>query len=133
MLSPRNRRLRYLKERSTNAYWLLRQGKFRIFLEMLKMEADLQFSNLRDQVNNYAEGGVQSRLGFDSLVGKKDGASADLPILDSEYIDRRKLRPPSYRPTNLKRADAVAMRANPEAVRGELSRILSSFNVRERG
>lgn len=132
MLSPRNRKLRYLKERSTNAYWLLRQGQFRVFLEMLKREADLQFGVLRDRVNNYAEVGVQSRLGFDPQASAAARAT-DIPGLDSEYIDRRKLRPPSYRPTTYKRVDAVAIHANPELVKGELHKILSSFNVKERG
>lgn len=61
------------------------------------------------------------------------GAPEDLPGFNSQYIDRRKIRPPSYRPTKLKRADTVPMQANPEAVKGELGRILSCSNVRERG
>jgi hypothetical protein len=109
MLSPRNGKLRYLKHRSTNAYRLLRQGRFRVFRDMLKMEFDLQFGVLRDRIK---------------------GSSAELSTLDSEYIDKRKLRPPGYQPTTLKPAAYVAMQADPEAVRQELSRILSSLNVR---
>lgn len=115
MLSRSNRKLRYLKYRSTSAYWLLRQRKFRMLLEMFKREAYFLFEILRKHVIHDSDVVAQSRSG-----------------LDSQYIDRRKLRPPSYRPTTLKCADAVTMQANPEAVKRELGRILSSVHVRER-
>lgn len=132
MLSPGNRKLRYLKDRSVNAYWLLRQGNIRQFLVHLRSEVDLQLQTARNRINSYAEGGVQSQLGYDSReVGA--GAAANLPELDSEYIDRRKLRSPSYRPTTFKQVAPVVMQADAEVVKSELRAITSSFNVRERG
>jgi hypothetical protein len=132
MPSRNNRKLQYLKYRATNAYSLLRQRKFREFLGVLKRETHFQFEIVRDRVNNYAEEAVQSRSSRDSY-SREDRALPYLqPGLDSGYIDRRKLRPPSYRPTTFKRADIVPMRANPEAVKRELDEILSSLNVRER-
>lgn len=132
MLSPRNSKLRYLQVRTANAYWLLRQGKFRQFLVHLKSEVDIQWENVRSRINDYAEAGAQSRLSFDSQAGARI-APVELPELDSEYIDRRKIQPPSYRPTNLKHAASGTMQADAEVVKDELRRILSSFNVRERG
>ena len=132
MLSPRNRKLRYFQVRATNAYWLLRQGRFRQFLVHLKSEVDIQLDIVRNRVNSYAEAGVQSRLGSDSQ-GSVQNAPVAVPDLDSEYIDRRKIQPPSYRPTIFKLAAPVSMRADASVVRDELRTILSSFNVRERG
>jgi hypothetical protein len=132
MLSPKNRKLRYLQVRTTNAYWLLRQGRFRQFLIHLKSEVDIQLESVRSRINNYAEAGVQSRLGSDSR-GTVQSAPVPVPDLDSEYIDRRKVQPPSYRPTIFKHAAAVNMQADAGVVRDELRTILSSFNVRERG
>jgi hypothetical protein len=132
MLSPRNRKLRYLQVRATNAYWLLRQGRFRQFLIHLKSEVDIQLEIVRGRVNNYAEAGVQARLSSDSQAGAQGAANA-VPDLDSEYIDRRKIRPPSYKPTIFKHGAAVSMQADAGVVREELRSILSTFNVRERG
>ena len=131
MLSPRNRKLRYLRDRSANAYLLLRQGNFRQFLVHLKSEVDIQFESVRSRINDYAEVSVQSRLGFDSQEAAT-GSRIKVADLDSEYIDRRKVQPPSYRPTNLKRVAPVNMKADTEAVKSELRAILSSFNVRKR-
>jgi len=105
-------KLQYLKDRSTNALLLLRQGRFRVFVDMFKMEADLQLSVLRQRIGH--------RVNSHSK-------------LDSEYIDRRKLRPPSYKPTAIKPAADITMQADPEEVKAELSKILSSFKVKERG
>lgn len=131
MLFRSNRKLRYLKYRSTNAYWLLRQRKFRMLLEMLKREAYFLFNILRNHMRHNSDVVIQSRSGSDSHTRAR-GALPDLPGGDSEYIDRHKLRSPSYRPTTLKRADGFAMQANPEAVQRELGRILSSVHVRVR-
>lgn len=132
MLSNRNKKLRYLKDRSVNAYWLLRQGNLRQFLIHLRSEMDVQFEFVRDKINDFADAGIQSRLGFDSqnvVAGSVD----QVKDLDSEYIDRRKVQPPSYRPTNLKLVAPVELRADSETVKGELRAILSSFTVKERG
>ena len=76
MLSPRNRKLRYFQVRATNAYWLLRQGRFRQFLVHLKSEVDIQLDIVRNRVNSYAEAGVQSRLGSDSQGGVQNAPVA---------------------------------------------------------
>ncbi len=131
MLSHTNRKLRYLKSHATNAYSLLRERKYREFMGVLKREARFQFIILRDRIKSHAEVKTLSRVGRESYA-RKDAALPDLPRLDSAYIDRRKLRPPSYRPTTLKRVESVPMRANPEAIKRELDGILSSLNVRER-
>jgi hypothetical protein len=131
MLSRSNRKVRYLKYLSAHAYSLLRQRKLKEFLGLLKRQARFQFIILRDRIKSHAEVKALSGVGRDSYA-RKDAALPDLPDLDSAYIDRRKLRPPSYRPTTLKRAESVPMRANPEAIKRELDEILSSLNVRER-
>ena len=131
MLSARDRKIRYLKEKSINAYLLLRDGNFRMFLIHAKSEVNIQFQSVRDRVNDYAEASVQPRLSFDSQ-GALTKPQMKAPKLDSEYLDGRKLQPPSYRPTNFKRVAPVKMKADTEAVKSELRAILSSANVRER-
>jgi hypothetical protein len=98
---------------------------------MLKREAYFQFEMFRSRVNHHAELAVKSQSGHNSLASAAD-ALPELPAHGSSYIDRRKLRPPSYRPTTLKGADTVPMQANPEAVKRELGRIRSSLNMRGR-
>jgi hypothetical protein len=132
MLSRRNKKLQYFKELSVNAYWLLRQGKLRAFLELFKREATVQFEVLRNRVNNYAQAGIQTRLGCNSQADAK-GVPTDLSSLDSRYFDRHKLRPPSYRPTILKRVDPVPLKANPQALKAQLDTILSSVSAKVRG
>jgi hypothetical protein len=128
----KNRKVRYLADRATTAYWLLKQGDFREFLARLSTEAGIQFEHVRNRVIGYAESGGQSQLHFDSR-----GGGARIPVdvkdLDSEYIDRRKLQPPSYRPTGYKRTAPANMKADADELRNELHSILSTFNVRERG
>ncbi|CAA0107461.1 Uncharacterised protein [Halioglobus japonicus] len=128
----KNRRVRYIADRASTAYWLLKQGDFREFMVRLSAEAGLQFEHARNRIIAIADSGGQSQLRYDS-----NGAGRGLPFnakeLDSEYIDRRKLQPPSYRPTGFKRIAPVNMQADPEVVKGELRAILSSFSVRERG
>ncbi len=129
---PKRRRLRYVKDRAANAYWLLKQGDFKQFLQRLTSEVEFQWENVRTRINNYAEVRSQGQLAFDPPQDAQK-APANVPDLDSEYIDRRKEQPPSYRPTNLKRVPTVVMKADAEEIKGELRAILSSFNVRERG
>tara|TARA_R110002073_G_scaffold305458_1_gene474515 strand:+ start:151 stop:546 length:396 start_codon:yes stop_codon:yes gene_type:complete len=129
---PKNRKMRYVKDRASNAYWLLKQGDFKQFLQRLTSEVEFQLNTVRNRINTYAEVRSQGHIGFDPQ-GDAPSAPVDLPDLDSEYIDRRKLQPPSYRPTQFKRVETVTMKADAEEVKGELRAILSSFNVRERG
>ncbi|MCB1705982.1 MAG: hypothetical protein KDI17_14045 [Halioglobus sp.] len=128
---PKNRKLRYVKDRASNAYWLLKQGDFKRFLERLTGEVEFQLGSVRDRVITYAEARSQGQLSLQSQPSQE--APAAVPDLDSEYIDRRKILPPSYRPTQFKRVAPVAMQADAEEVKAELRAILSSFNVRERG
>ena len=132
MASSGNKKLRYLKDRSINAYWLLRQGNLRQFLVHLRSEVEFQFGHMRNRINEYAEVGVQSRLSFDSREVAA-GTSVQLPDLDSEFIDKRKIQPSSYRPTKFKLVDPINMQADAEVVKSELQAIISSLNVRERG
>lgn len=132
VMLPKNRKLRYVKDRASNAYWLLKQGDFKQFLQRLTSEVEFQLGTVRDRVITYAEARSQGQLSFQSQQGG-ESSPVDVPDLDSEYIDKRKILPPSYRPTQLKRVAPVAMQANAEEVKAELRAILSSFNVRERG
>ena len=131
-MSSKNRKIRYVKDRASNAYWLLKQGDFKQFLQRLSSEVEFQLNNVRNRINTYAEVRSQGQISFDPQSGAPS-APVDVPDLDSEYIDRRKLEPPSYRPTQFKRVETVTMTADSEEVKNELRAILSSFNVRERG
>lgn len=131
MPSRKNGKLQYLQGRSANTLWLPSQRRFSVFLQSLKREAYFQAELLRRRLRYPAKPALQSRSGRDS-PGSADDAFAGLPARGSRYIDSRKLAPRGYRPTTLKRADAMPMHANPEEVKHELGRILSSLNERER-
>ena len=98
----------------------------------LRTEVEFQFGHMRNRINEYAEFGVQSRLSFDSRE-VATGTAVQLPDLDSEFIDMRKVQPSSYRPTMFKLVAPVNMQADAEVVKTELRAIISSLNVRERG
>lgn len=107
-----DRKLRYVKERCINAYWMLREGKFKLILHSIVVE----MHHRRDSLQTWLK---RSKVLDDSVV----------PF--SSYTDRRKVVPPSYRPTVSRAPADVVVQVDGDIIANELQAILSRLKVRE--
>lgn len=112
MSSTMNSRIRYVRDRCVNAYWMLRRGKFKLILKSLYVE-------LAHRVEV-----VRTRLSRPEPAEPK-------AVLDSEFVDKRKVLPPSYRPTRAQPPLSIPPRADPEVLAGDLKRILCTISIEE--
>ena len=106
------RKLRYVKDRCINAYWMVRNGKFKLILKSIYIE-------IEHRINVVQEWLTRGEVLDDSQVPA------------SAYTDQRKVIPPSYRPTNSQASTSIAMQAESAAVAIELESILSTMTVEE--
>lgn len=112
MASTLVRKLRYVKDRSVNAYWMLRSGKFKLIFHSFYIEVEHR---------------VQILLGWLSPAVELD----DSQVPASAFVDKRKVLPASYRPTHSQPSRPEPLQADPTLVGAELGRILSVFHVEE--
>lgn len=112
MSSSVARKFRYVKERCVNAYWMLREGKFKLILQSILAELHHRKESLHTWLK-------RSKVLDDSVV----------PF--SSYTDRRKVLPPSYRPTVSRPPVNVDMQVDREKISNELQSIVSRLKVRE--
>lgn len=112
MSSSFTRKLRYVKERCVNAYWMLREGKFKLILQSILTELHHRKESLHTWLK-------RSKVLDDSVV----------PF--SSYIDRRKVIPASYRPTVSRVPVDVVLQVDREAISNELQSIISRLKVRQ--
>jgi len=112
MSSKLARKLDYVRERAVNAYWMVKEGKFRQIVKSIYLEIHYRVEDVREWVR-------LARLLDDSQV------------LGSNYPNRRKVLPPTPRPTVSIRSLPVAPQDDSDAVAIELSDILSSLSVRD--
>jgi hypothetical protein len=112
MSSKLARKLDYVRERTVNAYWMIKEGKFKLIVKSIYLEMHYRIEDVREWVR-------LARLLDDSQV------------LGSNYPNKRKVLPPSPRPTVSTRSFPVPSQADSEAVAIELTGILSSLTVRD--
>lgn len=110
MSSTVSSRIRYVRDRCVNAYWMLRSGKFRLIFKSI-----------------YIELAHRVRVIQTLLTRPKPLADSEVP--DSAYIDRRKVLPPSYRPTAAQPPLPVPLRADSVAIAAELRKIRSTLAI----
>jgi hypothetical protein len=102
------RKLRYYLERSRNAFWMLRTGRFKLFFSSLHMEFYPQVELVRAQLH---------------LEEKQ--------VSDSAFVDKRKVLRPGFRPTASQPSFEVHLLADRAVVASELQQILSTITVQE--
>ncbi len=112
MSSPANSRIRYVRDRCVNAYWMLRTGKIKLIFKSI-----------------YVELAHRATIVQTMLTRPKPLDDSHVP--GSAFINRRKVLPPSYRPTVAQQPLPVPLRADPEVLASELKHILSSINIEE--
>lgn len=101
-------KIRYYKERCRNALWMLRTGRFKLFIKSLYIEFYPAVEKVRTQLH------VEERK-----------------IADSGFIDKRKLARPSFRPTVSQPFVEACAAVDKKVVADELRQILSTITVQE--
>jgi hypothetical protein len=112
MSSNLARKLIYVKDRCINAYWMLRTGKFKLILKSIHIE-------------------ISHRIGELKTWLEKGEELDDTQIPGSAYVNRRKVLPPSYRPTDSRLSAPGPMRSDPVVVANELKRILQAVSIKD--
>lgn len=110
MSSTRSGGLRYIRDRCVNAYWMLRTGKFKLIVKSIYIE-------------------LAHRAQVVSTLLTRPKPLDDSQVPGSAFIDRRRVLPPSYRPTVAQPPLQVPLRADPGAIASDLKRILATFSI----
>ena len=105
-----NRKIRYYVDRSRNAFWMLRTGRFKLFFNSLYIEFYPQVEMVRTQLH------LEERQ-----------------VYDSAFVDKRRVLRPSFRPTTSQSAPEGLLVADTAVVADELRQILSTITVQENG
>ena len=112
MSSTWAKKIRYVKDRCVNAYWMLRTGRFKLIIKSIRIEINQRIANIHGWLHKGEE-------------------LDDSQVPGSAFVDKRKVIPPSYRPTHSQYSPVVPLRTDSRAVAKEIEQILSTFNVRE--
>ncbi len=103
-----NSRLRYWKERLGNAIWMLRTGRFKLFLNSIYIEFYPTIEVVKTQLH---------------LDARPESGSA--------FVDKRKVTHPGFRPTTSQPSLVLVPMADAEIVARELRQILFTLDIRE--
>ena len=111
-----NSKFGYLRERVTNAWWMLRDGRFNDMLTALKDEYRLQVQSRRDRRN------IQ-------IMAEPPAEGEERR--DSEYENKRNVRPVSYRPTSAVAVDMPRLAVDRDILAADVASILRDIPVPE--
>lgn len=103
MPSASTEKLRYIKDRVVNAIWMLRQGKFKLFFNIIRVKVEQRVKQVKFILLNYSK-----------LPG-------------SAYTNKRKIIPGSYQPTVSRLKPCVPLQINEEVIKAELESILATL------
>jgi len=112
MASKWARKFDYVRERAVNALWMIKQGDIKLILKSIYLEIHYRLEDVKEWIR-------LARLLDDSQV------------LGSNYHNRRKVIPPSPRPTLSVPYPQITPRADPEEIARELRGIIGSLTVRD--
>ncbi len=86
------KKIRYVRDRAVNAYWMIRDGRFRLLWKSLLVEIRYRAVHIKNTVSELLRGAPPGEaVGID-----KEGGDV---VLDSEYDNQVNKVPGSYRPT----------------------------------
>jgi hypothetical protein len=108
MFSTLAKKLRYVKERCVNAYWMLRTGKFKLIFKSIYIEMQHRIEDIRAWLY-------------------KEKELDDSKVPGSRFVNKCKLVPPSHRPTTSQISSPATLQADSKVVAKELQSILASF------
>lgn len=113
MSSTKSSRIRYVRDRCVNAYWMLRTGKFKLIFKSI-----------------YIELAHRAQVIQNMLTRPKPLDDSQVP--GSAFVNRRKVLPPSYRPTIAQQPLPVPLRIDRDAVAASIQHILSTLQVEDK-
>jgi hypothetical protein len=124
------KRMRYLRDRCVNAYWMLRTGKFKLILKSIYIEISYRIERI---IRFLQRIDIQVSI---RLKGEEPILGGNLHLTEHEvpgsaFVDKRKVLPPSYRPTVSYISTRVPLLADSVVVASELKQILSGLSVQE--
>ena len=134
MPSKLTEKLRYIQDRCSNAYWMLKKGKFKLIWTSIWTEV----THRKEQFQAWTGGGniAHGNIGPAHsprpvrLQDADPGPGPD-PDPDSAYTNKRKVFPASYRPTGARLSPLGALQIDNQAVANELGDIISTFTIQE--
>ncbi len=124
------KRMRYLRDRCVNAYWMLRTGKFKLILKSIYIEISYRINRIIRFLKRI-DIQVSIRLKGEESILDNNLQLTGHEVPGSAFVDKRKVLPPSYRPTVSHISTRVPMLADPVMVASELKQILSGFSFQE--
>ncbi len=110
-------KIRYYKERVRNALWMLRTGRFKLFFKSLHIEF---YPAVEEVLTILHVEEVRTLLHIE-----------ERPVPGSDFVDKRKVLRPSFRPTVSQPFSEVGMHADTGVVANELRQILSTITVQD--
>ena len=112
MSSTLTKKVRYVKDRGINAYWMLRTGKFKLIFKSIYVE-------------------IQHRIADMRALFYKGRELDDSQVPGSGFVNKCKVVPPSYRPTRSQNLPSIHLQVDPNVVANQLRNILTTFSVRD--
>lgn len=108
MTSTLTKKVRYVKDRCINAYWMLRTGKFKLIFKSIYVE-------------------IQHRIEGILAWLYKGRELDDSQVPGSSFVNKCKMVPPSHRPTTSQVLPSAPLQADSILVAKELQSILATF------
>ena len=112
MSSTFAKKVRYIKDRCINAYWMLRTGKFKLIFKSMYIELQHRMEDIRAWL----------------YKGKK---LDDSQVPGSGFVNRCKMVPPSHRPTTSQASPSTPLQVDSVIVAKELQNILTTFVIQD--
>lgn len=105
-----NKRIAYLRDRTVNALWMLRNRKFRLMVQSIRIEIRYRIDSFNTWRNS-----------------RRDIPESEVPW--SRYKNRSKVIPASYRPTVSRRMPAEPLRVDRDELINELQNSLDTVKL----
>jgi len=112
MSSTLAKKLRYIKERCVNAYWMLRTGKFKLIFKSIYIE-------------------IQHRIEDVQALLAKWNELDDSQVPGSGFVSKCKIVPPSTKPTVSQTSPPVTLQVDSKVVAKELQSILATSALQD--
>ena len=131
MPSKLTEKLRYIQDRCSNAYWMLKKGKFKLIWTSIWTEV----THRKEQFQAWTGRGNIAHVNIGPAHSPRPVRSQDAgpdPDPDSAYTNKRKVFPASYRPTGARLSPVDALQIDNQAVANELRDILSTFTLQKK-
>jgi hypothetical protein len=112
MSSTLAKKVRYVKDRCINAYWMLRTGKFKLIFKSIYIEIQHRIEDVRKWL----------------CKGKEID---DSQVPGSEFFNKCKMVPPSHRPTTSQTLPPAILQVDSKVVAKELQSILATFAFKD--